>query len=75
MYLYLDSCFQFFATSSTNFDDDFESFETDDLDMGAMSSAMKETLKTTETLINRLGEINLDLVQCLEQLEQKKTAK
>lgn len=73
--LYLDSCFQFFATSSTNFDDDLKSFETDDLDIGAMSLGIQETLETTEALINRLGEINLDLVQCLTQLEQKKTAK
>lgn len=75
LYSYLDFCFQFFATSLTDFDDDFKSLETDDLDIRDMSSTMQETLETTESLINRLGEINRDLVQCLTQLEQKKTAK
>jgi hypothetical protein len=72
--VFFSGSLQFFMDNTNKFDEDETAIKTPELDLDEMALTIEETLKTTESLADRLGELNKDIVEYMYQWAQAKAS-
>ena len=65
---------QFFMQNAQKLDDDDIRIKSPDLDLDDMAETVEETLKTTEDLTKRLGELNKEMMEYMYNYAQAKAS-
>lgn len=60
--------------NTNKFEEDETAIRTPDIDLDEMADTIETTLKTTEDLAERLGELNKDIVEYMYQWAQAKAS-
>ena len=61
--------------NATKIDEDEAEIETPDIELEEMMGTIDETLKKTENLATKLGDLNKEMVNCMFEYAQKQDTK